>query len=319
VRRRAGWRWLCSRDGAGFRPGPGLGLALAALSACVLVLPALAQTPAQQSVLDGIANQYRDASRLWRPRLIPIAQQLFLLLAGLEFAVSGALWALRRDSLDDIAAKFLLKFALVAFLLALITSFTYWIPPIVNGFAVAGERAIGATATVSPSGIIDIGRQTALTVMNTLDLGAMLKNPAMAVFGALAALIIALAYILIAGQLVLVLIESYVVLGAGVLFLGFAAFRGTAAFAENLIAYTFGVGIKVFFLYLIVGLGSQIAKSWIPLLQTSTFFGPTSPLLEVMGGAIIFAALAWRVPTVVALRLSGSASFGIAHALRALS
>src|SRR5713101_4225277 len=281
------------------------------LVACVLIVllaaPAVAQSATPQPVLDGIATQYRDASRLWRPRLLPIAQQLFMVLASLEFAVSGAIWALRRDSLDDIAAKFLLKFALVAFLLALITSFTYWIPPIVNGFAAAGERAIGSSATVSPSGIIDIGRQTALTILNTLDIGVMLRNPAMALFGALAALIIAVAYVVIATQLVLVLIESYVVLGGGVLLLGFAAFRGTAAFAENLIAYTFGVGIKIFLLYLIVGLGSQIAKSWIPLIQSSTFFGPTSPLLEVMGGAIIFMVMTVRIPRVVAHRISGHA------------
>src|SRR3989441_6420628 len=193
------------------------------LVTCVLVAlvaaPAVAQSATQQPVLDGIAAQYRDAARLWRPRLLPVAQQLFMVLAGIEFAVSGALWALRRDSLDDIAAKFLLKFTLVAFLLALITSFTTWIPPIVNGFAAAGERAIGSSVTVSPSGIIDIGRQTALTVLNTLDVGVMLRNPAMALFGALAALLHSLAYVVIAAQLVLVLIESYLVLGGGVLFL----------------------------------------------------------------------------------------------------
>ena len=227
-------------------------------------------------------------------------------------------WALRRDSLDDIAAKFVLKFAFAAFLLALITSFTYWIPPIVNGFAAAGEQAIGSSTTVSPSGVIDIGRATALGILNTLDVGVMLKNPAMAVFGALAALVVALSYVAIAAQLILVLIESYVVLGGGVLFLGFAAFRGTAAFAENLIAYAFGVGIKVFLLYLIVGLGSDIARSWIPLIQTSTFLGPASPLLQLVGGAIVFAVLTIRIPQAVASRLSGQASFGIASALRAL-
>jgi type IV secretion system protein TrbL len=296
----------------------GVVLTLATLLVVLVAVPVLAQQAAQQPVLDGIANQYRDASRLWRPRLIPVAQRLFMLLAGIEFAVSGAIWALRRDSLDDIAAKFLLKFTLVAFLLALITSFTYWIPPIVNGFAAAGERAIGSGVTVSPSGIIDIGRETSLNVLRTLDLGVMLKNPAMAIFGALAALIIALAYVAIAAQLVLVLVESYVVLGGGVLVLGFAAFRGTAAFAENLIAYTFGVGIKIFLLYLIVGLGSQIARGWIPLIQSSTFFGPASPMFQVVGGSIIFAVLTIRIPHVVAARLSGNASFGIANALRAL-
>jgi type IV secretion system protein TrbL len=166
---------------------------------------------------------------------------------------------------------------------------------------------------------MDIGRETSFTILKTLDLGVMLKDPAMAVYGALAAFVVALAYTAIAAQLVLVLVESYIVLGSGVLFLGFAAFRGTAAFAENLIAYTFGVGIKVFLLYLIVRLGSQIAQGWIPLIRSSDFFGPVSPLLQVVGGAIIFAVLSIRVPNAVAARLSGGSSFGIAHAFRALT
>jgi type IV secretion system protein TrbL len=310
------WRALSCGARRPFRVGAAI--ATCALLGLVFAIPALAQAPAEQPVLDGIATQYRDASRLWRPRLIPVAQRLFMLLASIEFALSGMIWALRRDSLDDIAAKFLLKFTLVAFLLALITSFTYWIPPIVNGFAAAGERAIGAGGTVSPSGVIDIGRETSLSILEALDAGVMLSNPAMAVYGAIAALIVALAYTAIAAQLVLVLVESYVVLGGGVLFLGFSAFRGTATFAENLIAYTFGVGIKIFLLYLIVGLGTQIARSWIPLIESSTFFGPASPLLQVVGGSIIFAVLSIRVPNAVASRLSGSSSFGIANALRAV-
>lgn len=295
---------------------PALLAATAVALACGAAAVARAQAPDGQ-VLDGIGQQYQAASRLWRPRLVPLAQQLFLLLASIEFVVSGAVWALRRHSLDDIAAKFLLKFTLVAFLLALITSFTFWFPPIINGFAVAGERAIGGL-TVSPSSVIDIGRETAFRVLQALDLGVMLRDPAMAVFAALSALVVALAYIAIAAQLVLVLVESYVVLGGGVLFLGFAAFRGTAAFAENLVAYTFSVGIKVFLLYLIVGLGTQIARGWIPLIQASTFFGPASPLLQVVGGAVIFAVLAIRVPNVVAARLAGAGNLGIADALRAL-
>ena len=165
-------------------------------------------------------------------------------------------------------------------------------------------------------GIIDIGRETSLSILGALDAGVMLTNPAMAIYGAIAAMIVALAYTAIAAMLVLVLVESYVVLGGGVLFLGFSAFRGTAAFAENLIAYTFGVGIKIFMLYLIVGLGSQIARGWIPLIQSSTFFGPASPLFQVVGGAVIFAVLAIRVPNAVASRLSGGSSLHCQRASR---
>jgi type IV secretion system protein TrbL len=281
---------------------------------------AWAQSASQGApVLDSIRDTYRNAARGWLPRLVPIAQRLFVLLAGIEFALSGAVWMLRRESLDDVAGKFLLKFTLVAFLLALITSFQYWIPPPVNGFAAAGERAIGSSTTVSPSDIIDIGRENAMLILNSLHVSVVLQDPAMAIYAALSAFLLALCFMAVAAQLTLVIIESYIVLGAGVVFLGFSAFRGTASFAENLIAYALHVGVKIFFLYLIVGIGTQLAMSWPPLIQTSDFFGPMSPLLQVVGGALIFAILAIAVPNTVASRLTPRPSIGIAHALRALS
>jgi len=279
----------------------------------------LGQAPQDVPVLDGIRQTYQTAARGWLPRLVPIAQRLFVLLAGLEFAVSGAVWALRRESLDDVAAKFLLKFTLVAFLLALITSFQYWIPPLVDGFAVAGERAIGQSTTVSPSDVIDIGRENAMLILKTLHASVILQDPAMAVYAALSAFVLALSFMAVAAQLTLVMIESYIVLGAGVLFLGFSAFRGTASFAENLIAYALHVGVKIFFLYLIVGIGTELAESWPALIQSSDFFGPLSPLFQVVGGALIFALLSIAVPNTVASRLATRPSIGIAHALRALS
>lgn len=289
----------------------------------VLATTALSQAPAtspqEAPVLDGIRQTYQAAARGWLPRLVPVAQRLFVLLAALEFAVSGAVWALRRESLDEVAGKFLLKFTLIAFLLALITSFQYWIPPIVNGFAAAGERAIGQTTTVNPSDVIDIGRENSMLVMQSLHVSVILQDPAMAIYAALSAFIIALSFMAVAAQLTLVIIESYIVLGAGVLFLGFAGFRGTASFAENLIAYALHVGVKIFFLYLIVGIGTELARSWPALIQSSDFFGPVSPLFQVVGGALIFAVLAIAVPMTVAARLAVRPSIGIANALRALS
>jgi type IV secretion system protein TrbL len=290
-------------------------LAAIGLTATIVV----AQTPQDAPVLDGIRQTYQMAARGWLPRLVPIAQRLFALLAGLEFAVSGAVWAIRRESLDEVAGKFLLKFTLVAFLLALITSFQYWIPPLVDGFAVAGERAIGQSTTVSPSDVIDIGRENAMLILKTLHASVILQDPAMAIYAALSAFVLALAFMAVAAQLTLVMIESYIVLGAGVLFLGFSAFRGTASFAENLIAYALHVGVKIFFLYLIVGIGTQLAESWPALIQSSDFFGPLSPLFQVVGGALIFALLSIAVPNTVAGRLATRPSIGIADALRALS
>ena len=288
-------------------------------TATLAVGQAPSTSPQEAPVLDGIRQTYQAAARGWLPRLVPVAQRLFVLLAGIEFTLSGAVWALRRESLDEVAGKFLLKFTLIAFLLALITSFQYWISPLVNGFAAAGERAIGQSTTVNPSDVIDIGRENAMLIMSSLHVSVILQDPAMAIYGALSAFLLALAFMAVAAQITLVIIESYIVLGAGVLFLGFAAFRGTASFAENLIAYALHVGVKIFFLYLIVGIGTDLARSWPALIQSSDFFGPVSPLFQVVGGALIFAVLAIAVPTTVAARLAVRPSIGIANALRALS
>ncbi|MDQ6831689.1 MAG: type IV secretion system protein, partial [Gemmatimonadota bacterium] len=163
------------------------------------------------------------------------------------------------------------------------TAFTAWLPPIMNGFAVAGERAIGR-GLVSPSTVVDIGRETGAKVLEQLSFGVMLKDPVMAMVAAIAAMMIAFSYVWIAAQLVLVMVESYiVVLGGGVLFFGFASSRWTASFAENVVGYAFYIGAKMFLLYLIVGVGADVARSWIPLIQGSDFFGPSSPMMEVLG------------------------------------
>jgi len=297
-------------------------LSMVALLLVLVAGTAVAQgttAPQEAPILDSIRETYRTAARGWFPRLVPIAQRLFVLLAAIEFAISGAVWMLRRESLDELAAKFLLKFTLIAFLLALITSFQFWIPPLVDGFAAAGESAIGRTTTISPSEVIDIGRENAMLILASLRIHVVLQDPAMAIYSALSAFALALAFMAVAAQLTLVMVESYIVLGAGVLFLGFAAFRGTASFAENLIAYALHVGVKIFFLYLIVGIGTELARGWPQLIQSSDFFGPVSPLFQVVGGALIFAILAIAIPNSVASRLATRPSIGIAHALRALS
>ena len=62
-----------------------------------------------------------------------------------------------------------------------------------------------------------------------------------------------LSFALIAGQMLLALCEAYVGVGGGVLLLGFSGSRWTIKFAEGFLGWIVGVGIKLFFLYLLVG------------------------------------------------------------------
>ncbi len=300
-------------------------LAMIIASALVLMVVVAAMASAQNAagggppVLDGVQNIYLNAARGWEGRLVPIAQRTFVLLAAIEFAVSGIVWAIKRESLDDLAAKFLLKFTLIAFLLTLITSFNFWLPPIINGFVAAGAQVVGRD-TMSPSAVLDVGRVTALTILKSLKWTVWGHDFQMGLFAVLAALIIAVSYILVAAQILLVMIESYVViLGGGVLFLAFAASRWTAAYAEHIIAHAFYLGARAFFLYLIVGVGVDIGNALIPLIQASDFLGTANYLFQVTGVAVMFAILAIWVPTGVAWRLMGRTSLGLSRAYEKLA
>jgi type IV secretory pathway TrbL component len=128
-------------------------------------------------------------------------------------------------------------------------------------------------------------------------------------------------YLAVAIQLLLVMVDSYItILGGGVLFLGFAASRWTAAYAEHLIAHVFYLGARAFFLYLVVAVGIDITNAVQPYLGTAdTLLGYGGTLLRVVGAVVAFAVIAWTIPKDVAWRLMGRTSFGLAQAMRALS
>ena len=270
-------------------------------------------------VMGAIAGGYRLASAGWLARLLPVAQRTFVVLAGIEVAISGAVYGFRRDSLDDVAGRFVLKIGFLAFLFGLISSFSLWLPPIVSGFAAAGERAIGATGTVDPSDVLDIGVSMAGLLLHALDGLGVLQHPTTAMFGALSALVVLGAYIVITSQLLITLVESYVVLTGGVVFLGLAGWRATAGYAEGFLNYAVFVGARIFLLYLVVGVGVDLSLQWLITLRENAAIDLSGTLLwQVVGGAVVFAILAVSIPHSVAARVTAHPSFGIAAALRSL-
>jgi len=298
---------------------PWISLACACGLVGIAAVVAEAQSGSSSQYLDGIRDAYRQAAGGWRAQLVPIAQRTFMLLAALEFAVSGLVWALKREALDELAAKFLLKFTLIAFLLTLITSFDFWFPAIINGFAAAGEQVIGR-GTMSPDTIIGVGGSLAFSILNSISLTVLAHDVLIGAFGLVCALSVAAAYIVIAIQVLVVMIESYVVvLGGGVLFLGFAASRWTAAMAEHVIGYAIFLGARIFLLYLLVGVGMDITQRFAHVISGANIFAEPSPLLQITGGALAFAYLVSRIPYDVAWKLTGHQSLGIAHALKSLS
>ena len=295
-----------------------LTLLIAAVLPLALPAWARAQAPPAGGILDGIVRGYQDSSGSWLARIQPLAQRTFALLATLELTVSGLFWAIGRDSLDAIAASLLRKFIVLAFLFSLLTLFPFWIPAISDSFQAAGQT-VSATSVVNPSAVLDLGGTIASKMLISLGALGFLVNPVGVLIGTFAAFFVVLAFGLIAAQLCLTLIETYLVLSGGALFLGFAGFRATAPLAEGYLVYAFQVGAKIYLLYLLMGVGMGIAQQW-AMLDFSLVFGPALPSLithfQVMCGAMIFCLLTWYIPRTIASRLVQGVSFRLAEALR---
>jgi type IV secretion system protein TrbL len=136
-------------------------------------------------------------------------------------------------------------------------------------------------------------------------------------FKLIAQVIVLLSFTLVAAQLLLVWIETYIALGGGVLFLGFAGFRATAPFAENYLNYLVYNGVKLFTFYLVVALGVAVVEQARAVIQSNVTFN-VRVMADIVALSITFALIALRVPNSAAARVASGAQLGIANALRSL-
>jgi type IV secretion system protein TrbL len=296
-------------QGRGGRRG---GAARAALCGVALWLAA---GPAAAGVLDDLVTGYQTASSSWLGALVPMAARTFGILAGLEIAVGALMWVVNRRTVDEMLRGFIRKILVLGLFYVFLSQFPLWVPRIVQGFQAAGQAA-GKTQELSPSGVMKVGIDLATRLLAAANDAGFLVSGATVFLAPLATLIVMIAFISIAAQLVMTLVESYLVVTGGVIFLGFAAFRGSAPLADKYIVYAVQVGAKLFLLYLLVSTGLAISGTWTQdLAQVGMFGGNLKPLFDVLAGSIVFALLVWRIPTQVSHFLTQSVHLHLREAL----
>ena len=120
-------------------------------------------------------------------------------------------------------------------------------------------------------------------------------------------IITALAFIAITVQFVVAMVESYIIVAAGFIFLGFGGSRWTAPYVERYIGLGVATGVKIMLLYLLIGTGMNLSVDWMTDAQNiASNASPAMSALEIMGASIIFMMLCWQIPKLFAAVLGGS-------------
>ncbi len=261
------------------------------------------------TILNDIVRDYESITGAWFGALFPIAQAVFWTLVLVELVWSAIWWAVDREDGLGVIAALLRKVVAVGFFYAILLNANSWIRAVIEGFRTAGAAASGLNS-LNPSGVFDQGLALATQIFNAPNELGLLESIFPSLVAALCALIVVAAYAIIAAQLMVALVESFIVIGGGILLLGFSGSRWTKFFSERYLSYVASVGVKLFVLYLIMGVGMSIAARWVPLLSAGGF-SPT-PLLYVTGGALVFVFLTWHIPSVAGAMMAGAVTLSLA-------
>lgn len=265
--------------------------------------------------LVSLAGQFKAATTGWMTTAIGYAKDIFGSLAVLEFVWSGAQYALRKNDLPDfITGAFLKMLSLSFFFFVLIDMAPTFIPDIINSFITIGAN-IGGVPMISvdsPGTFVSLGISMVVQMFNGLG-KLSLGNEIGAIFPvALAALFIFIAFIIIAAQLLIILIESYIVLGAGAVMLGFLGSRWTNTFGEKYYGYAVSIGIKLMVIELVAGLGMKMTGVWMEeLLHVQGVH--LGMYFDIAMGSVLFAALAMMVPSLAGSFMNGSPSLSLGN------
>jgi type IV secretion system protein TrbL len=264
---------------------------------------------AQTQILDNIAQSYKTASAGWTSTLLSYANRLFRLLAIIEFTWSCAVWALEKNEYQSFVAAIVKKFMWIGTFYMILLNGPTWIPAIIDSFTDAGIAASGSGG-LSPSEVFTTGLDNAATMLEGIKNMSLWDDMGVIIVAGLSGLAIVIAFAIIAGQLLVALVESYIAISAGLLFLGFGGSRWTTDFVQKYIGYAMATGVKLFMLFLIIGIGNSQAQTWKAMLLTIGTPGVPAfnIILSVLGGSVLLAYLAMQIPAQAASMLAGSPS-----------
>ena len=307
---------------------------LLVLSALVIATGALAygQTPAPQSGPSDLLDVYKNATTTWVSTAFGYANKLFGLLAVIDFTWAMIVLFLERHELEGWIAGFLKKLMTISFFYALLINQSTWFPAIINSFVQIGQQAGGVSGYLNPSSILWTGVQisgallaaclpsasagaTVGGVVGVLVPGAGAALTAASLIPALVALfcalLIFLAYVVITLTFIMATVESYVVMSAGLIFLGFGASRWTVPYTERYISLVVSTGVRLMVLYMIIGLGQTLSNTWVQeASQIALSTAGLQSLFGLLASVIVFMALAWQVPKFAGSVLQGSLQMG---------
>ena len=254
---------------------------------------------ATNNVLDGVVQNFLTESGRWESLITRYAQNLFWILALIELAWVAITLGLGKEDWTSALGTIVRTFLVIGFFWVLVVNGFAWATSIVDSLRQIGAESAavsGAQPNLAPSDIVEIGIIISGRLMS--EVGVTPSSWGL-IFPAV---IITIAFAVIAAEMVLVLVESYLVLTGGIIFLGFGASRFTNNFAINYFKYALGVGVKLMMMQFLIAVAWGILFQW-----GADYEVNNTQTLVILVASVVIAILVSRLPGIASALINGSA------------
>lgn len=240
-------------------------------------------------------------------------------LVVISIVLTAILWAI--DETQNVVAALVRKILLVGFFAWLVGNWHSLSMTVVNGFGQLGLRASGGGSVDdfmnSPTVAVDAGMQIVVKLMDYIGemakqnggFGA-LQNIDVIIVAAVAAIGILLAFIILAIEVAITIIEFHLVTLIAFVTVPFGVLSQTSFLAERAIGYVISVGLKFMALAVILGIGINIFQQFT--------LSPEPTISEECGlllSAIFLMMLALKIPAIAGALISGGPQLNAGSAL----
>ncbi len=250
------------------------------------------------NILNNVTDQFYTQASTWAGIITGYATWIFWVLGAISLVWTGGTLILKRADIGEFFAE-LIRFCLFfGFFLWLLQNAAPIGTAIINSLIQIGANA-SASGASNPSAVMDIGFQIFYKVMQQTSIW----SPVDSMIGMLLAGIILICIALIAANMTILLCSAWILLYAGIFFLGFGGSRWTSDIALHYYKTLLGVGVSLMAMVLMIGIAQSIVTNYYNQMSVGL---QVSEIATVMVVAVILLLLIHRVPGLISGVITGA-------------
>jgi len=272
----------------------------AALIAVTLMLysASAAAQLTNEGMLDQVVTAFATRAASWQGAITAAATWLFWVLVMISMVWTGGMMALRGAGIQEFFSEFVRFIMFTGFYWWLLISGPAFASDIIKSLQMLGERASGVSS-VTPSGIVDIGFMIWRQAISNLTLW----SPVDSVVGLALSAAIMVLLAAVAVNMMLVIVSAWILMYAGVFYLGFGGSRWTSDMAISYYKTVLGVGMQLLTMIILIGIGVDLLNTFYAKMNKGTLNFDELGVMMVF--CVTLLMLITRVPPLVASIVSG--------------